>query len=457
MKLILICLLFNLLYSQNQTNKDENEIYTYPYLATQFFFEYTENIVLFQGKTDKIKCYATKDIKVNDTLFTYDENEIISNINIILPDLEKITSIIKSTVKDIYIQNKFLLSIFIYHVLTNPKNKIPEYNEKLRLFILYFPLDEIYPIELLVDRKNIEEYLINKEWLEYINKNNEEINLISIIAEKCLDININNKKDGNYILFGKIYYFVKLNSFNVDGNAVILPFFDRCNVNPYYLNKNNLNYDSIFLENNKGKIIVKSKINIMQSDQFIFAYKYSLSNDHLLLSQGKVVFNNINDKYIIKKNFSFNNNNELANLLMNSKLNNDEIKNLKIFNYLNKRYANLTFEIIPNKINDFIKKISLAYFNNNILKSFTMIVKICLDELRNINNIIKDKFKSENFEDYLLKIQKEEKINVINSIIMKYNLAKINILKKNVRSATEEIIELNMNEIENLKQNYLKF
>ena len=453
MKLILIFLLFHLLYAQNQTK--ENEIYTYSYLATQFFFQYTENIVLFQGKTEKTKCYATKDIKVNDTLFTYDENEIISNVNIILPDLEKITSIIKFAIKDKYIQNKFLLSIFIYHVLTNPKEKIQEYNEKLRLFILYFPLYEIYPIELIIEKNNIEEYLINKEWLEY--KNNEEINLINIIAEKCLDININNKKDENYILFGKIYYFIKLYSFNVDGNAVILPFFDRCNVNPYYLDKNNLNYDSIFLENVKGKIIVKSKINIMQSDQFSFAYRYSLSNDQLLLTQGNVVFNNINDKYIINKNFSFENNKQLGSLILKSNLNNYEIKNLKIFSYLNKRYANITFELIPNKINGFIRKISLAYFNNNILKSFTMIAKICFDELKQISKFIKDKFKSDNFEDYLLKIQNEEKINVINSIIMKFNLVKINILEKNVKLATEKIIELNINEIANLKQNYIKF
>ena len=453
MKFILILLLFHLLYAQNQTN--QNEIYTYSYLATQFFFEYTENIVLFQGKTEKIKCYASKDIKINDTLFTYDTDEIISNINIILPNIEKIKSIIQSTINDIYIQNKFLLSIFIYHVLTNPKDKIPEYNEKLRLFILYFPLNEIFPIELLIEKKDIEEYLINKGWLDY--KNNEEIKMINTIAEKCLDINIKNKKDGNYILFGKIYYFVKLNSFNVDGNAVILPFFDRCNVNPYYLHKDNINYDSIFLENNKGKIIVKSKINIIQSDQFSFAYKYPLSNDYLLLTQGKIIFNNINDKYIINEVFSFNDNNELGSFLLKSNLNSEQLKNLKIFNYLNKRHANLTFELIPNKINDFIRKISLGYFKNNKLKSFTEIIKICFDELKNIKNIIKDKFKSENFEDYLLKIQKEEKINVINSIIMKFNLVKINILQKNVRLATKKIIELNMKEIANLKQNYLNF
>ena len=86
-----------------------------------------------------------------------------------------------------------------------------------------------------------------------------------------------------------------------------------------------------------------------------------------------------------------------------------------------------------------------------------MIIKICFDELNNISKIIKDKYKTKKFENYLLKIQKEEEINGINSTIMKFNLAKINILEKNVKLAAEKIIEINLNEIANLKQNYIKF
>lgn len=453
MKLILIFLLFHLICAQNQTTK--NNMYTYTYLATQFFIQYTKNIVIFQGKTEMAKCFATYDIKVNDTLFKYDKNEIISSTNIILPDLEKIKSQIESYTTDTFTQNKFLLSIFIYNILTNPKDKIEGYYEKMRLFILHFPLDEINPIELFINRSNIEEYLINKEWLEY--NGNEEIELFNKIAEKCLEINIENKNNSLYVLFGKIYYFVKLNSFDINGNAVILPFFDRCNANPFYLHKNNIKYDSIILENDKDEIIVKSKINIRQSDQFSFSYGYSLSNDYLLLTQGKVIFNNINDKFIINKNLTFENDKHLGTLILNSNMKTEEIKKIKIFKHLNTRYANVNFELIPNKINDFLHKICLAYFNNNILKSFTMVIKMCFDELNSISRFIKDKFKTEKFEDYLLKIQKEEEMIEINSTIMKFNLVKINILEKNIKLATEKIIELNANEIANLKQNYIKF
>ena len=453
MKLILIFLLFQLIFTQNQTTK--NNMYTYSYLATQFYIQYSKNIVPFQGKTEMTKCFATYDIKINDTLFEYDKNETISSNNIILPDLEKIKLDIKTLTTDIYTQNKFLLSIFIFNILINPKNKIEGFYEKMRLFILHFPLDEINPIELFINRSNIEEYLINKEWLEY--NGNDEIELFNKIAKKCLEINIENKNDVNYVLFGKIYYFVKLNSFDINGNAVILPFFDRCNANPFYLHKNNINYNSIFLENSADKIIVKSKINIRQSDQFSYSYGYSLSNDYLLLTQGKVIFNNINDKYIINKNLTFENDRQLGTLILNSNMNTEEIRKIKIFTYLNKRYANVHFELFPNKISDLLRKICLAYFNKNMLNSFTMIIKICFDELNNISKIIKDKYKTKKFENYLLKIQKEEEINGINSTIMKFNLAKINILEKNVKLAAEKIIEINLNEIANLKQNYIKF
>ena len=63
--------------------------------------------------------------------------------------------------------------------------------------------------------------------------------------------------------------------------------------------------DSISIEKDKNKIIIKSKIDILLSEQFIYSFDYPLTNDYLLLKQGKVVFNNINDNYKIKKNLTF--------------------------------------------------------------------------------------------------------------------------------------------------------
>ena len=84
-------------------------------------------------------------------------------------------------------------------------------------------------------------------------------------------------------------------------------------------------------------------------------------------------------------------------------------------------------------------------------------MKICYDELKDILKLIKDKFNSNSFEDYLLKIQKEKEkeISESNNSIMNFNLAKIGILEKNVDLAFKKIVELNLKEINELKMNYL--
>ena len=311
MKLVLLSLLYYLISSQN-TNRSYVKQYSYSFLSTEFLKLFPLSIVVLKGKTNITKCFAAKDIKINETIFEFQKKEIISNINIIHPNLEKITSIIKKYVNDTYLQNKFLLSFFIYHVMTNPYN-ISDIDSKLRLFILYLPVEEINPIEFLVDRKNIEDNLINKEWLEF--KNDDEVDILNKIVKEGLDIDTNNKTEENYILFGQIYYFVKITSFNLNGNAIILPFLDSCGIIPYYLHKEINTYDSIFLEENENKIIVKSKLDILQSEQFVFSFDVPLTNDYLLLTQGKVILNNINDRYIIKKSFSFENDSQLGTII----------------------------------------------------------------------------------------------------------------------------------------------
>jgi len=451
MKLILLSLLYYLISSQN-TNRSYVKQYSYSFLSTEFLKLFPLSIVVLKGKTNITKCFAAKDIKINETIFEFQKKEIISNINSIHANLEKITSIIKKYVNDTYLQNKFLLSFFIYHVMTNPYN-ISDIDSKLRLFILYLPVEEINPIELLVNKSNIEENLIKKEWLEF--KNDDEVDIINKIIEEGLDIDSNNKTDENYILFGQIYYFVKITSFNLNGNAIVLPFLDSCGIIPYYLHKEINTYDSIFLEENENKIIVKSKLDILQSEQFVFSFDIPLTNDYLLLTQGKVILNNINDRYIIKKSFSFENDSQLGSFLLKMNLRKEDFEKIKLQRKSNTRFASFNFELFPNKINEYILRFSDIYYNNNMSKKFFLIIKMCYDELKDILKIIKDKFNSNTFEDYLLKIQNQKEISESNNAIMNFNLAKIGILQKNVNLAFQKLVKFNIKEINDLKLNYL--
>ena len=453
MKLILFLVLFCFIYTENSDN-EFNKKYSYGYLSSEFLKTLSENIFVSRSKTNLTKCFAIKDIKINDTILVYDKKDIISNINIIHPNIKKITSIIKKYINDIYLQNKFLLSFFIFHVMTNPYN-IPDINNKLRLFILYLPIEEINPIELFLDEKSIELNLIKKEWLDY--EKSDEIDLINKMMNLCLNIDINDKTDKNYILFGKIYYFVTTNSFNVNGNAIILPFFDSCNIAPNYLHKGNLNCDSIYIKEGENKIMVKSKLDFSQSNQFIFSFNNDLTNDYLLLKKGKVVFNNLNDVYIINKTFSFENNSELSKFLLKMNLKKDDLEKLKLQRQGNIKYIFLNFKLFPNKIDGFLDKFSKAYFNNNLIKKYIFIIRICFEELNDLLKIIKQKFESKNFEEYLLRAQDEKEISQTKNALMNFNLAKIRILRKNVELSFENLIKLYINDINSFKMNYTDY
>ena len=451
MNIIILFFLFNLISLQNSNNTFIKH-HSYSFLSTEFLKVFPLNIAVLKDKANLTKCFAAKNIKTNDTIFEFEKNGIISNMNMIHPNKEKITLVIKKYVNDIFLQNKFLLSFFIYHVMTNPYN-VSEVDNKLRLFILHLPVEEINPIILFVDKNKIEEYLLKKEWLEY--QNYDEVELINKIIKESLDIDINNKTDENYILFGKIYYYVKVTSFNFNGNAVIIPFLDSCGIVPNFLHKENKIYNSIFLEENENKILVKSKLDILQSKHFVFSFDVPLTNDYILLTQGKAIFNNLNDRYLIKKIFSFENDSKLGRLLLNMHYKPEDILKIKLQKKENVRYVLFNFELFPNKINDYINRFGDLYYNNNIMKKYIFIIRMCFDELKGLLRIIKEKFNSENFVEYLLKIQKEKEISESNNEIMNFNLAKIRILERNVDLAFKKIVELNINEINGFKMNYL--
>ena len=94
-----------------------------------------------------------------------------------------------------------------------------------------------------------------------------------------------------------------------------------------------------------------------------------------------------------------------------------DISNILYNKILKKRFAVVTFELNPNRINDYIYKFTNIYYNNIIIKSFIMIIRMCYDEFKEISRILRYKYKSRSFENYLLKIQKIEENSGINNEI----------------------------------------
>ena len=446
----IIYTIFNLLYIINTSNSD-----TIPYsrIASDFLDQYTENIVGVKSKTNKTKCYANKDVKVNDIIFEYEKKEIISSETCFHPEKNDLIKNISLVSKDIYEQNQFLLAFCLYYVFQDP-DSVEELGRKEKFYIMALPVFDIQKNEVFLNESNLDELLIQ----DYYDSTNEQNILNQIIKN---NFEIENIASSVYILFSKTYYYIKTHSFNINNHAVILPFMDICDVVPYYLSKPKIYdlSDSYSVEEHENKIVVKSKVNIQQSDPFLFSYNLPLDNDYLFLKRGIIIHNNLYDKYITYKKITFKDSSHAEDLLNNLKQFNMSENSLEISKDNNGKDLKFKFVLLADKISDILYKFGKAYFNwwrkssNNKYNLFgnidkqiwTFIVRICYDEIKSIKNKIKINI------DEDLKTQENETI----SEATKFNLEKMNVLSKNIDYTYKYLVLSNFNEIKNQKIKYI--
>ena len=454
MKKILYIFLF--IYIFNICLSSYLKDFDYDHFSIKAIDKYSKRIAAVQGKTNKTKCYAKTDIKINDTLFKFDKQEILSSQTCFHPQKMEIFHNITSYTDDIYDQNKILLSFCIYFALLDPNNtKIPEH-QKFNIFTL--PIEKVKHSELLFDYPDLNEFLLAGTM--YLVDDSEKI-------EKVIDrvLNIKDRNNTNFQLYAKIYYYITTHSFNVSNQAVILPFIDICNIIPYYLTKPDLNYtNSSIVEEEGNKIIVKSTRNFKQSEQYLFSYNISLDNDLLMLKQGIFVHDNIYDKYTLNKKFSYEHNYETDELNHNLKTNNID-PDLFEFKRLNSGHdAWFKFELKANRTNYYIYRFGIIYFNwwrtlsrdknsqfRHISKqALTLILRMCYDELKEIKSRMEV-----GFDEYLLKTQEDKNLTELNRKLRNFTMEKVHLLHKNVHYLYNELIVLNYNDIKRKKDIYV--
>ena len=454
MKKILYIFLF--IYVFNICLSSYLKDFDYDHFSIKTIDKYSKRIAAVQGKTNRTKCYAKTDIKINDTLFKFDKQEILSSQTCFHPQKMEIFHNITSYTDDIYDQNKILLSFCIYFALLDPNNtKIPEH-QKFNIFTL--PIEKVKHSELLFDFPDLNEFLLAGTM--YLVDDSEKI-------EKVIDrvLNIKDRNNTNFQLYAKIYYYITTHSFNVSNQAVILPFIDICNIIPYYLTKPDLNYtNSSIVEEEGNKIIVKSTRNFKQSEQYLFSYNISLDNDLLMLKQGIFVHDNIYDKYNIVKPFSYEHNYETDELYHNLKRHNLDPN---LFQYKRENLGHdawFKFELIANKTSDYLFRFGIIYFNwwrthsndknsqyRHIAKQgLTLILRMCYDELNEIKNRMEI-----DFDEYLLRTQEDKTLTELNKKLRNFTMEKVHLLHKNVNYLYENLVLLNYNEIKQRKDRYV--
>jgi hypothetical protein len=424
--------------------------------ASSHIHDYTKRISAVKGKTNRTKCFAKVDIKTNDTLFKYDKKDVLSSETCFYPEKMEALKNISTYTNDTYEKNKMLLAFCIYHVLIDPEFVI-QISEEDKFKIQSLPLKEVEHSELLFDYPDINEFLLAGTTY-YV----EEPDRIENIIAKNLQIL--DRYNKNFKLYTNIYYYVITHSFNINGEAVILPFMEVCDMVPYYLTKPDLNYsNSTFVEEEGNKILVKSSRNFRQSEQFLFSFNVSLDNDALMLKHGIYVHDNLHDYYLINKKFSYDNN-YFNDMLYNTL----KKRNLhpNIFNYHRENLGVdgwYQFKLRGNKIDDLLYRFSIIYFHwwamqhndQNIVyrtiakRAMTFIMRMCYDEIEKIKGRMDC-----DFDDYLLRTQMDDSLSEINKKLRNFTMEKVHLINKNVNWLLEDLVLINYNEIRDKRDFY---
>ena len=193
----------------------------------------------------KIQKLAKDIIEDIDTIFKYDKKDVLSSETCFYPEKMEALKNISIYTNDTYEKNKMLLAFCIYHVLLDPDFVI-QISEKEKFLIQSLPIKEVEHSELLFDYPDMNEFLLAGTTYRI-----EESDRIEYIIARNLQIM--DRYDKNFKLYTNIYYYITSHSFNVSGQAVILPFMELCDMVPYYLTKPDLNFsNSSFVEEEKS-------------------------------------------------------------------------------------------------------------------------------------------------------------------------------------------------------------
>lgn len=446
--IILFCFSLNFIFCHSNSYSD---------MSLEFLPYYSKRIIGIKGKTNKTKCIAKTDIKINETLFKFEKSDVLTSEKCFHPQRHTIYKNISAYTNNTYTLNKMILSFCIYYVLSDPDFAV-QISNKQKMLMLNLPIDNVEFSEKLFYYPDLNEFLITGR--KY---NIEEPDMIEKVIDRTMGIK--DRRNPQFKFYSKIYYYISSHSFNINEEAVVFPYIDLCNIVPNYLSRPNKNYtNSTFAELEGNHFFLKSARSFIQNEQYLFSYNIPLDNDLLMLKQGIFVHDNYYDKYTIDKRFSFEHNYESDELLHNLRKHNLDPK---ILNYHKENAGKslwLKFDISANKINDIFYRFGIIYFNwwkthsNDKINSFrhiakqalTLILRTCYDELVNIEEIMEMKY-----DDYVIETEKGTHFTPLNKKLREFNIEKIHLIHKNINYVYKELVNLNYNEIQKFKDNYV--
>ena len=406
------------------------------------------------------KCITTTNIEENETIFIFKKDEILSSETCYYPNKEQLIKNISSIFQEeILFREQFILSSCLLYIIDNyyNKEKLLNINNNIIELVKKLPIKNYEKAQFSLTDEEMNEYLITARNYYY-----EQDYNATLIGEKIfIDYNTNNTKK---LLFGSLYYYIEQRSFFINNKIILIPYYDICNIFPYYLTKENNNYINITnLIEKDDKYILNIKKNFNQNEHFLFGFNHTYDNEEMLSKNGIFFKNNKYDFHRIMKIFKYQTRKQSddvieylikhnldPNLLFYSQ---EEDNGHEIF---------YEFDLLSQKLSPLVFKFGLLYYTwlnvelkkkkvNNLFiekQIYLFFLQLSYNEMKKIED------KSEvNFKDYLFSVQFETKN--ITQYIKKFNLEKMNILFKNVNFVFDNLMRNSFFHIEMFKNKYV--
>ena len=195
-------------------------------------------IQVLKGKTNKTKCIAKQDLKINDTILTFEKSDVLTSETCYFPNktglIYNITYIVKD---DIIEREEFILTSCLFYIIENYYNEtaLKNINPKIKELVKSLPYKKYEFTQFNFSDEETNEYLISARNYYY-----EKAYHIELIGDLVFDEFSTNKT--RYSLFGSLLYYIDQHSFFIEENIVLIPYFDICNIYPHYLTIPNNNF-----------------------------------------------------------------------------------------------------------------------------------------------------------------------------------------------------------------------
>ena len=420
------------------------------------------NILVLKGKKNHTKCIAGKFLSENETIFKYKNSDVLSSEYCFYPNksgliynITYITNRKNDTIK----KTRYILTFCIYYLLTNDK-----INKDI------FPMKKLVELLPIEDNKNNEAFLEDKALNELIltgkSFNHQELSDLIQIGQ-IIFFDVYKFTKPTFKLYTHIYYYVLRHTYYINGQSVLFPYMDVCNIYPLYLNIPNKNFtNSTKLEYDGENFIFKVTREFRINEQYLFGYpNQTYSNDELMEKNGIFIKNNKYDLYSLKHVFNFEQNSLSKELLDYLKEKNFNVNELKYIIDKNGTKLFLTFFLNYNEISKNVFRFGIMYFNwlkTKISKKkekniFQIIVKqTYLFYWNLIRNEFKRLFifiKGNNLRNYILDYSNENNKKI--KYLKEFNLERINTLYKNYDFIYEPLLKNSWKRLENIKNRYI--